>query len=131
MKEIPKEIVKEELKIAKKRLESAKLLFQNNLFEDSINRAYYSIFYAAKAMLNVLGFDVKTHSGLISEFGLKIVKEKLVPPKYGIILRRAYEMRESSDYAIGTVFGREEAEKLLEEASNFLKIAEKFVKERL
>ena len=99
MKEIPKEIVKEELKIAKKRLESAKLLFQNSLFEDSINRAYYSIFYAAKAMLNVLGFDVKTHSGLISEFGLKIVKEKLVPPKYGIILRRTYEMRESSDCA--------------------------------
>ena len=33
--------------------------------------------------------------------------------------------------AIGTVFGREEAEKLLEEASDFLKTAEKFVKERL
>ena len=119
MKEMPKEVIEEELKIAKKRLESAKLLFQNNLFEDS------------KAMLNVLGFDVKTHSGLISEFGLKIVKEKLAQPKYGIILRRAYEMRESSDYAIGTIFGKEEAEKLLEEASDFLKIAEKFVKERL
>jgi len=40
------------------------------------------------------------------------------------------EMRESSDYAIGMIFGKEEAEKLLKEASDFLKIAKKFVKER-
>lgn len=109
MKEIPKEIIEEELKIAKKRLKTAELLFQNNLFEDCINRAYYSIFYA----------------------GLKIIKEKLIPPKYSVVLRRAYEMRESSDYGIGIIFEKEEVKELLKEASDFLKIAEKFVKERL
>jgi len=31
------------------------------------------------------------------------------------------EMRESSDYAIGTIFGKEEAEKLLKEAPRFFK----------
>ena len=57
------------------------------MVKDDINRVYYSIFFAAKAMLNVLGFDAKSHSGLISEFGLRIVKEGLIDVKYGKILR--------------------------------------------
>jgi uncharacterized protein (UPF0332 family) len=131
MKESVKEIIKEELKLAEKRLKAAKILFQENMLEDAVNRAYYSIFYAAKAMLNVLGFDAKTHSGLISEFGLRIVKEKLVPVKYGRILRIAFEMRESSDYEICVFFDKNEVKTLIRNAEDFLKTAKKFVAERI
>jgi len=61
--------IREELEVAKARLKAAKLLFEKGMVEDAVNRAYYAFFHAAKAMLNTLGFDAKTHSGLISEFG--------------------------------------------------------------
>jgi len=131
MRESVKEIIKEELSLAEKRLRAARILFKENMLEDAVNRAYYSVFYAAKAMLNVLGFDAKTHSGLISEFGLRIIKEKLLPVKYGRILRIAFEMRESGDYEIGVFFDKNEVKNLIKNAEDFLKVARKFVAERM
>ena len=123
--------IHEELEVAERRLKAAKLLFEKGMSEDAINRVYYSFFYAAKAMLNVLGFDAKTHSGLISEFGLRVIKAKLLDKKYGEYFRKAFELRESSDYEIGVVFGEEEVKTLIKNAEEFLESAKEFVKKRI
>lgn len=123
--------IREELQVAERRLKAAKLLFEKGMMEDAINRAYYSFFNAAKAMLNVLGFDAKTHSGLISEFGLRVIKAKLLDKKYGEYFRKAFELRESSDYEIGVVFGEDEVKTLIDNAEEFLGTARDFVKKRI
>jgi uncharacterized protein (UPF0332 family) len=82
-------------------------------------------------MLNVLGFDAKTRSGLLSEFGLRIIKTNLLNKKFAENLRRAFEMRESSDYEIGVVFSENETQTLIKNAEEFLKEAQKFIKKRL
>ncbi len=126
-----KKLIEEELDIAEKRLKAAEILLKEGMLADAVNRVYYAIFYAAKAMLNSAGYDAKTHSGLISEFGLRLVKEGFVSRKYGKILRNAFEKRESSDYEIGAIFERREVESLLKDAKEFLKKAKKFVKKNL
>ena len=126
-----KKIIKEEIEGAKKRLKAGKFLLEKDMIEDAANRIYYSVFYAAKAMLNSLGYDAKTHSGLISEFGLRLVKEKLVGKELGATLRRAFELRESSDYRIGSVIEKDEVENLVKSIEDFLIKAERFVKEKL
>jgi hypothetical protein len=131
MEESVKIRIKEEVNTAKKRLEAAKLLFEKDMLEDAVNRAYYAFFHAAKAMINVLGFDAKTHSGLISEFGLRIIKTNLLDKKFGEYFRRAFEMRESSDYEIGVVFSEDEVQTLIKNAQDFLKKAEEFTEKRL
>ncbi|RLI15859.1 HEPN domain-containing protein [Candidatus Bathyarchaeota archaeon] len=131
MEENVKIRIKEELETAKRRLEAAKLLFEKDMIEDAVNRAYYAFFHAAKAMLNVLGYDAKTHSGLISEFGLRIIKTELLDKKFGQYFRRAFEMRESSDYEIGIIFSEEEVETLIKNADEFLKKAKEFIEEKL
>jgi len=131
MEEDVKIRVREELEVAKARLKAAKLLFEKEMLEDAVNRAYYAFFHAAKAMLNTLGFDAKTHSGLISEFGLRIIKTKMLDKKFAQYFRRAFEMRESSDYEIGIVFGKDEVQSLIKNAEEFLKKAQKFVEEKL
>jgi uncharacterized protein (UPF0332 family) len=131
MEEDVKIRVREELEVAKARLKAAKLLFEKGMLEDAVNRAYYAFFHAAKAMLNTLGFDAKTHAGLISEFGLRIIKTKMLDKKFAQYFRRAFEMRESSDYEIGIVFGKDEVQLLIRNAEEFLKKAQKFVEERL
>jgi uncharacterized protein (UPF0332 family) len=59
MEENVKIRIREEMEVAKRRLKAAKLLFEKGMIEDAVNRAYYSFFHAAKAMLNILGFDAK------------------------------------------------------------------------
>jgi len=123
--------IREELDVAKRRLEAAKLLFEKGMIEDAVNRAYYSFFHAAKAMLNALGFDAKTHSGLISEFGLRIIKINLLDKKFGQYIRKAFEMGESSDYEIGVIFSKGEVQTLIKNAEEFLRKAQEFVEKRL
>jgi uncharacterized protein (UPF0332 family) len=36
--------IREELEVAKRRLEAAKLLFEKGMIDDAVNRAYYSFF---------------------------------------------------------------------------------------
>jgi hypothetical protein len=131
MEENVKIRIREEMEVAKRRLMAAKLLIEKGMLEDAVNRAYYAFFHAAKAMLNVLGFDAKTHSGLISEFGLRIIKTNLIDKKFGEYFRRAFEMRESSDYEIGIIFSEDEVQTLIKNADEFLKKAKEFTQKRL
>ena len=126
-----KELVHKEIDAAKERLDAAELLLNDGKLVDAVNRAYYSVFHAGKALLHSIGRDAKTHSGLISEVGFYLVEKGMIDKKYGTILRRLFESRETSDYVIGAVFLEEEVNKMLEEAKVFLQMAEKKVKENL
>ena len=68
-----KELITKEIDAARERLDAAKLLFEDGKLVDAVNRAYYSVFHAGKALLHSIGRDAKTHSGLISEVGFYLV----------------------------------------------------------
>lgn len=126
-----KELVRKELDAAKERLDAAKLLFNDGKLVDAVNRAYYSSFHAGKALLHSIGRDAKTHSGLVSEIGFHLVEKEILDKRYGIILRRLFESRETSDYVIGAVFSEEEVDKMLRDAESFLQMAKKKSEENL
>ena len=50
---------------AESKLNTAKILFEEGIYEDAISRAYYSMYYATKALLRMRGIFTKTHKGLI------------------------------------------------------------------
>lgn len=64
---------------------------------------------------------------LKKEFGLRIIKTGMLDKKFGQFFRKAFEMRESSDYEIGITFGKEEVQTLIKNAGEFLKKAREFV----
>lgn len=83
-------------------LESARLLEKHGDYSGAINRAYYACHDAARASLvAVAGLDVrriKTHNGLVHQFGTHIVKPGLVPPDIRGILGDELDMRLLHDY---------------------------------
>jgi uncharacterized protein (UPF0332 family) len=88
---------------ANRAIESAQLLHNAGDIDGACNRAYYAMFDAAKAALlkTVPGGDPtvgKTHSGLISAFGLHLVKAGLVPAEFGRAFNRAHDIRQVADY---------------------------------
>jgi len=109
MEKEAKEIFNEEIRLARERLEVAKLLLEHEKIRDAINRAYYAMFNAARALLRLLGIEVRSHEGLITEFGLHVIGKGIMDRKYGRMLRVAYEARSSSDYRVGAIFSKEEA----------------------
>jgi uncharacterized protein (UPF0332 family) len=62
------------------------------------SRAYYGAFYAAEATLMRLGETRSKHSGVLSAFGLMVVKEGGFDPTLAAELRRLFELRSIADY---------------------------------
>jgi len=71
---------------AHEKLEAAKNLFENGFYNDSVSRAYYAMFFAAKALLFENDIHPKTHRGLISQFGLEFVKKNNLKRNFLIYL---------------------------------------------
>ena len=55
-------------------LKAAKLLYSSKEYRASVNRSYYAIFHALRAVLALDGFDSKKHSGIIAFFNANYVK---------------------------------------------------------
>lgn len=90
------------------------------------NRAYYAMFDAAKAVLiaTVPSIDPsigKTHSGLISAFGLHMVKTGRIPVEFGRAFNRAHDIRQVADYT-GDMIGTDDVSWLIQQAKAFVEL---------
>jgi uncharacterized protein (UPF0332 family) len=90
------------LKKARQSLKTARLDLEAGDTDASVNRSYYAAFYAAWAMFEAAGVDKpKKHSGMISEFGRRFVKEGPLDPSLGATLARLENLRNFADYEPG------------------------------
>ena len=85
---------------AEEKLEAAEYLLQGGFYNDAASRAYYSMFYAAKALLSLKEIYPKAHAGVVSQFGLQFVSEGLIEEWYAKSLAKAQTSREKADYDI-------------------------------
>ncbi|MGV8124381.1 MAG: HEPN domain-containing protein [Candidatus Xenobiia bacterium LiM19] len=46
---------------ARNDLETSEILFDNGRFVQSVNRSYYAMFHAARALMAFEGYDSRTH----------------------------------------------------------------------
>jgi len=116
------------LRKAERKLSTAKKLSELGEYEDTVSRAYYCIFHAAKAALALEASFPKTHEGTLKEFGLKLIKERKLPKELGTIFSDARSLRETADYAITPVIGLEDAKWSIEAAERFLKQVAEYLK---
>jgi uncharacterized protein (UPF0332 family) len=108
---------------AQSKLESAQLLFDNGKYDDAISRAYYSMFYAARALLRLKDITPRTHKGVVSQFGSEFVRKGDMEAFYAKAINYARESREDADYGIYFEASQEEAEDILQDAKSFLEKA--------
>lgn len=116
-----KAMIQYRMERAQETLEDARALFEQNRTPASIvNRSYYSMFYAALAMLATIGQETSKHSGVLALFDKYFMKPKLLPSEMGVFLHQAFDMRQTGDY-------EEKAELTTADAKETLDAAEKFI----
>lgn len=116
---------------AKKDLQAAKILFENNLFSQSLNRSYYAIFHSVRAIYAYEKFDSRKHSGIISHFNKRYVKKGIFSKDYSRILMGAEKIRNKSDYNDFYIASKEEAKNQIVDAKVFIDTMEKYIDEYL
>lgn len=119
MEDRMKELAKYRFETSLEDLIDAKLMLDNGRYKNALNRGYYSIFHAIKAICALDGFDSSKHSGVISHFNQNYVKTEIFPKELSKIIRSASENREKADYLDFFIASKEEAEKQIERAKRF------------
>ena len=115
-----KELSKFRIEKAEENLRAAKLLFENKLLRESINRSYYCIFHSARALIAYEKFDSKKHAGIIAYFNKNYIKTGEIEKEYSRIISKALKIRTDSDYKDFYLVTRDETKEQVENAEKFL-----------
>lgn len=92
---------------ARRSLAATRLLIRRSFFSDAVSRAYYAMFYAARAAVHSEGAEPKTHSGVASEFSRLFVQTGRVTAATAKMLRQFASLRAEADYEDRDLTARE------------------------
>lgn len=116
------------------RLERAKEMLtasEDNLtvkqYRTSLNRSYYAIFHAMRAVNCLEGYDSSKHSGVIAFFTQTFLKTEKIDRSMAKIIKESSYLREKSDYDDFYIASKDEAEKQLANARVFVSAVEEYM----
>ena len=115
---------------AKETLNGAEILYDNKNYGGAINRAYYSIFYAMKAVLTLEKKDFKRHKDVVGYFNKNYVHTEIFPKIMGKKIAQSKKIREDSDYDDEYEPFSEEVQIQIETAKELIELVEKYLKEK-
>lgn len=121
-----KDLVLYRLQTARSDLKSAKILLEAGEYRGANNRAYYAIFHAINAVHAVSGKAYKRHKDAIGSFNKDYVKTEIFPREIGRKIAEAEEIRHVSDYDDFYIASREESQRQVAVAEEFLQMAEQY-----
>ena len=122
-----RDLTKYRLELAKERIEISKFLIDNGHYKDSVNRSYYSIFSAIRALLAEKEVDFKKHSAVISYFRLNYIKTEIFDKKLSDYVGSAFNTRNDCDYEDFVFISREEAETQYLHAVEFYEVIKNYL----
>ncbi len=105
---------------AKADLMAAEILFNEGLFDQSLNRSYYAIFHSVRSLLALDQFDSKKHSGIIAYFNRNYVATGILDKEYSKILMGAERLRNKSDYDDFYIVAKSDADTQIVNARIFI-----------
>lgn len=125
------DIVRYRLQRARETIDEARLLLDGEHLNGAMNRTYYSMFYAADALLAARNLSSSRHSRVIAPFGQSFVTTGEFPRELYHQLDRAFDMRTTGDYKDLTVLEKATLQEMLENATAFVTKVEEIVRPML
>ncbi len=116
------------LEQARETIKLTEFLIDSNQLNVAVNRIYYGMFYAVTALAIKHKFETSKHKQLIGWFNREFVLRGLLQPKYGKILRNAFQNRTKGDYDAFITFEREEVIEMQNEMIDFIDSIEKLIR---
>ncbi|VVB87742.1 HEPN domain protein [uncultured archaeon] len=113
---------------AKESLKAAEMLFDGGFYDFSAGRSYYAMFYATEVVLLSKNLSFSKHSAVIAAFGKEFIKTKIFPKKMRDSLISAFELRQMGDYGSPGSVSKEKALTLIQQAKEFIELAEEYSK---
>ena len=101
---------------AEEDLETAEENLKAGKYRASVNRSYYAVFHALRAVTVLDQFDSGKHSGIIAYFNQHYVKTGIFDREISKLVDSSYRLREKADYDDFYLVSGEEAQLQIEKA---------------
>ncbi len=101
----------------------------NNQLRTSLNRSYYAVFHAMRAVNTIDGFDSSKHSGVIAHFNKEYIKTNKLDKSLSRIIKDTSYLREKSDYDDFYIASIEDAKRKLEGAKVFVRSVKQYLRQ--
>ena len=124
-----KELCIYRLQQAEESLDAAKSCLENGYYKDSVNRSYYSAFYAIKSVLAQGTIDFKRHKDVVAYFNKEYVATDKFDRELGRKLGTLKQIREKSDYDDFFIASKSKAEEQIATAEMLLDEIKAYLKE--
>ncbi|MBN2262325.1 MAG: HEPN domain-containing protein [Prolixibacteraceae bacterium] len=92
------DLIKYRIARAKDTYEDAQILAEREKWNSTINRLYYSAYYAIMALLLDVDLKPATHNGAKSNFSEYFIKTGKIDKEYGKIYSQLFTWRQKGDY---------------------------------
>lgn len=123
-----KELICYRMERAEEMLAASETNLKAEQYRTSLNRSYYAVFHAMRAMNLLDGFDSSKHSGVIAHFNKFFLKEEKLDKALAKVIKDTSYLREKSDYDDFYIASRKEAVTQLENARRFVGAASTYLK---
>ena len=98
------------------KLETAKIVFKNGKYDDTVSRCYYAVYHALNAALISKGLSFSSHAQTIGVFNREFVKTGVFPKYFTEMIQGLFEDRQSGDYDFDSRIDEQTAQESLENA---------------
>jgi len=126
-----KDLSSHRLNKSKDLIVQAQLLFDNKQYDGCINRSYYAIFNAIRALLAFLKLDSRKHSGVITFFDMYFVKTGIFSKEFSKIVHKSFDFRQVSDYDDFYIISIDQAKLQIDNCSKFISEVESKINQLL
>lgn len=120
MKGMYNDLINYRLTRAYETLKEAETMIANDFYNASINRIYYSCYYAVSALLLTKEITSSTHKGTRQMFWLHFIQTNLIEKKFAKFYSDIFDRRQSGDYDDFITFNFETSERLLKSGEEFI-----------
>lgn len=121
------ENIKYRIQRAKETYQDAIFLFEKGSLNSSINRLYYSAFYAVIALLLANNIEVKSHNGVKQKLGEEFIAKGKLSKAHAKTFNLLSDFRHKGDYDDLFDFDTELVERLLLPVNEFIDAIDKLI----
>ncbi len=115
------------LSLSSEDIGTAEFLYEAQRYRSCISRAYYSMFYAAQALLLAEDLDTSTHKGVIKLINQHFANTGKLSADVAKLLKSTYDLRQSGDYSTDFVANEIVANRAIADAKTFIAEIRKFL----
>ena len=108
-------------------LDTANITFTAGKYNAAVNRAYYAVYHAIRAVLALDNVERSKHSGNISYFREHYLATNIFDRSFSETITNAESLRNEADYKDMRTISADEAQDIINKANSFIAVIKEYI----